>query len=142
MSGADLKSMHIVLFVCATLKNIHIYHMCRDSNGKYILNNVMSSTYQINFFNIAPLQKPLLRASHSTNAKDQGTQNFHFHLLLRKYMPCSFSPNNSRWHNRRVRSILHLELYASQLLKIPLFPFYFVSHLDHLLISFKRGGIC
>lgn len=72
----------------------------------------------------------------------KNTLNFHFHLLLRKYVPCSISPNNSRWHNSRVRDILHSELYASQPLTIPLFPFYFVSHLDHLRISFKIGGIC
>lgn len=72
----------------------------------------------------------------------QNTQYFHFHLLLRKCVPCSISPNNSRWHNRRVRGILHSELYAPQPLTIPLFPFYFVSHLDHLFISSEIGGIC
>lgn len=32
------------------------------------------------------------------------------------------------------RAALHWEWYAYQPLTIPLFPFYFVSHLDHLLI--------
>lgn len=83
-----------------------------------------------------------LHTQYKCKRSGQNTQYFHFHSLLRKPAPCSISPNNSRWHDRRVRGILHSELYAPQPLTIPLFPFYFVSHLDHLLISFKIGGIC
>lgn len=50
--------------------------------------------------------------------------------------------NDSRWRIIQVRGMLHSELYASQSLTIPFFPFSFVSHVDHLLISLKIGGIC
>lgn len=70
------------------------------------------------------------------------THHCHFHLLLRKHVPCSISANDSRWRMIQVRGMLHSELYASQSLTIPFFPFSFVSHVDHLLISLKIGGIC
>lgn len=112
----------------------------------FLIKHVMSKLY-----NVAPLQKRYMmkeqrwcvlcwysalwvRYNTSANDQDETHLNFHIHLLLRKCVPCCISPNKSRWQNRRVRGTSHSELYAYQPLTIPLFPFYFVSHLDHLLI--------
>lgn len=57
---------------------------------------------------------------------------FSFSLCCFQYVLCSISPNSSRWHQKLVSGALHSETHTS--LWQSLLPFYFVSHLDHLLI--------